>query len=319
MDEDSLAYISNPLNSFALIKRLSYDVTKTVNRIVDTAKQFEKQVELVRLPQIDFEGAVEGLIRLQTMYSLNSEDLAKGIIQDKKYRQDLSADDLFALGSELMKSKRMTSSLSYVNLALGSELMKSKRMTSSLSYLNLALERNQNTKEMSDVTILERILRNQNETGMVKEMVDTIDKILKLHPTRFDLEEIKIDLELSSVFKDKSLKSETVYYDDLPKGYYSAARELKLLMEACDGKLKKSDEELSKLYCRFASTNAFTRLAPFKVEVANINPYIGIYYDVISDNEIKKFVSFSLPALSRATVFNADATISVRKNLIFMS
>ena len=298
MDEDSLAYISNPLNSFALIKRLSYDVTKTVNRIVDTAKQFEKQVELVRLPQIDFEGAVEGLIRLQTMYSLNSEDLAKGIIQDKKYRQDLSADDLFALGSELMKSKRMTSSL---------------------SYLNLALERNQNTKEMSDVTILERILRNQNETGMVKEMVDTIDKILKLHPTRFDLEEIKIDLELSSVFKDKSLKSDTAYYDDLPKGYYSAARELKLLMEACDGKLKKSDEELSKLYCRFASTNAFTSLAPFKVEVANINPYIGIYYDVISDNEIKKFVSFSLPALSRATVFNADATISVRKNLIFMS
>jgi prolyl 4-hydroxylase len=290
MAEDTFTYISNPLNAFLLIKRLSLDVIHKIQQINEIAEKFDESTKSIRLPQSDFEGAVEGLTRLQIMYNLNSEDLAKGIIEDKKYRDDLTANELFSLGSELMISQRNSLSL---------------------SYLKLALDKNQKQQEMSDVTILESILENQNKSNDKKAMIKTLEKLLEILPERRDLEDKRLKLELEQLFAEEDVDVETVDPAELKTGSYTHLKELKILIEACGGKQKRSAEETSKLHCRLISKSNFSKLTPFKVEEVYLNPYIAIYYDVISENEIEAFKSLSKINLARATVMNLDASAKV--------
>lgn len=285
MQEDSFAYILNPLNALLLIKRLSLDLIQTVDQINGIAEQHAAHTNLIRLPRVDFEGAVEGLARLQIMYGLKTEDLAKGIIEDKKYRDDLTSKDLFSIGVELMNSRSFLLSL---------------------SYLNLALDVNSETNSMSEITILEGIYRNHNQTGNIEEAVKTVEKILKLAPDREDLQLEVMKLELASLFNEDPERTEPVAK---PRNI----KESLIQIDACSGKFKRSDADISKLRCRFVSKTAFSKICPFKVEEVNLNPYIAIFHEVISEGEIQAFKSMSKPNLFRAMVLNKDSTNRVRK------
>ena len=293
MQKDPNGYVSNPLNAVLLIKTLSFDITQTKNRILGVAEEFRRETEKITLPHSDFEGAVDGLVRLQTVYDLKAEDLAKGIIQGKKYRNELTSNDLFAIGEELMKS----------NLT-----------SAALSYLNLASEKNLESFDMPQLEILDRIYHNNILAGNSKAVVETIDKILELSPTRTDLEDKRIYFELKATMDGDFKKEEII--EDKKDGKLTAFKEFKLSNKACRNELKKSDSELSKLYCRYVWKTDFSKIAPFKVEELNLDPYITLYYDVISDNEIKVFKSLSKPSLNRAQVLNLDSTSRVSKILL---
>lgn len=286
MEQDSFAYILNPLNAYLLIKRLTFDVSQTVSRITRITDFFTDNLKAFRLPYSDFEGAVEGLIRLQTIYSLEAEDLAQGIIDGKKYRENLTANDLYALGDELMNTGRNTMAL---------------------SYLNLALDRNQVEHEMSDVEILEKIHQNHNKTGNLQGILDTIKKILVVDPSRTDLEEKSFDLELDLILSKPPVASVFESPDD------AELNDLQLYMNACSGKLKQSDADIAELRCRLVSNSAYSKLCPFKVEEAYLNPYIAIFHDVMSEEEIRVFKSIAKPNLMRAGVMNKDASTKVKK------
>lgn len=291
MKKDPQIYVSNPLNAFLLIKRLSFDVIQKINDVVEISNAFNEKTKNIQLSIHEFDGAVDGLIRLQIMYELKPEDLAKGIIEDQKYRDDLTANELFALGSVLIK-------LQQISLAL--------------SYLNLALDKNKQQQEMSDVMILENILDIHNKNGDKKLVIETLNKILKIAPNRVDLQKIRDDMELNEIFEEKDLpKAKSVMPSVEKNGSYSAFKELKILIEACGGRQKKNISETSKFRCRYVSKTSFSKIAPFKVEEVNLEPYIAIYHEVISDDEIKIFKEFSKASLNRATVLNLDNTHKV--------
>ncbi|KAM7359476.1 prolyl 4-hydroxylase subunit alpha-1-like [Cochliomyia hominivorax] len=55
----------------------------------------------------------------------------------------------------------------------------------------------------------------------------------------------------------------------------------------CADILKKSPSEERNLYCRYLNENhPFLHLAPLKQEIMNFDPFLAIFHDVISDNEI---------------------------------
>lgn len=293
MEEDSFEYILNPLNAYLLIKRLTYDITQTVFRVTGITELFTHNLKTIQLPQSDFEGAVEGLIRLQTIYNLQAEDLASGVIDGKKYRDNLTAGELFALGDELMNTERNSVAL---------------------SYLNLALDRNRESRDMSDVVILEKIYQNHNKTGNLQGVLQTIQKILEIDPTRVDLNEKSIDLELELLFEKQTNPIDESGYEESPE-----LRDLWRYMEACGGFLRQSDAKIAKLRCRFVSNSDYSKLCPFKVEEANLNPYIAIFHDVMSDDEIQVFKSIAKPNLIRAGTMLKNATTKVRKLLKFLN
>jgi len=60
----------------------------------------------------------------------------------------------------------------------------------------------------------------------------------------------------------------------------------------------------SQLHCLYNNTNSpFLRLAPLKMELVGLDPYMVIYHDVISPSEILELQSQAAPVLKRATVF----------------
>ena len=95
-------YLSNPLNSFSLIKRLSIDIEKLKGnfKFVD---DFFQQTDEIKLPTSELNGAIEGLYRLQTVYDLKSEDFVRGFIDGKQYGNGLSAYDLLVAAQGLME------------------------------------------------------------------------------------------------------------------------------------------------------------------------------------------------------------------------
>lgn len=88
-----------------------------------------------------------------------------------------------------------------------------------------------------------------------------------------------------------------------------------ILSKACRGKLTKSNEELSKLRCRFESRTPFTKIAPFKIEEANLEPYIAVFHDVLSDSEINVLMSM-LKDLSRAEIITLNSTSAVSRRRV---
>ena len=81
-----------------------------------------------------------------------------------------------------------------------------------------------------------------------------------------------------------------------------------IVSKACQQKLMKSAAEMSQLNCRYISKNFFTKIAPFKIIEANLDPYIVIYVDIISDKEIEQLKNISRENLHRAAVLSTDST-----------
>lgn len=64
----------------------------------------------------------------------------------------------------------------------------------------------------------------------------------------------------------------------------------------CRGDLKQSIQVQSQLKCRYENSRTpFLKIAPFKVEEANLEPYILIYHEVLHDHEINIIKSLAKP------------------------
>lgn len=293
MTANPVEYVSNPLNALLLIKRLSVDIRERQQDVSELGKNYAEQLKSIELPHEDFEGAVDGLLRLQLFYELRSQDLALGIIEDKKYREELSAGEL---------------------LTIGNEMARTSNFIMSLSYLDLALNKNRETREMSDIKILESMFNVYNVSGDIDAAIGVADKILELDPAS-DYYVKQIALEMEQLFKDDDIEEFASLGEDDPfakNGQYSAVKELKLFADACSGRLRQSEKDLARLYCKYLSKpNHITAIAPFKVEIVNHFPYIAIYHDIISEAEADLFIELSNPTLKRASTLSVNATNEV--------
>lgn len=297
MQKDPLKYITNPLNALLLIKLFSRDITQTRGRVLDIYNEFKRKTEKLRISNEDFEGAVEGLMRLQKMYDLNPADLSRGIIEDEKLRDDLSASDLYSIAEELALSKDY-------NMAL--------------SYLSLAMLANEKTKDMSAIDILETVQECHNKTGNSEKVIETIDKILEIDPERNDLLDLRLTLELSELFKEEKEKPQQGRPPvSIKDGAYTAEKEFALVSKLCRGKSNRKPAELSKLFCRYVSRSFFSKIAPFKLEEINLKPYIALMYDVMSNKEIEVLKRNAKKHLSRAQVLQRDSTSKVSRDRPF--
>lgn len=96
--------------------------------------------------------------------------------------------------------------------------------------------------------------------------------------------------------------------DPLAGSHRTREKDLKLFAQSCQGLRTQSIAEVSKLFCRFHSTNFFSKIAPFKLEVVNELPFVGIIHDIISDGEIDTFKNTAREHLHRAQVMDENAT-----------
>lgn len=87
----------------------------------------------------------------------------------------------------------------------------------------------------------------------------------------------------------------------LSSGWQFITPEAKAYERGCRGQYPQN----YKLHCVYNNTNsAFLRLAPLKMELISLDPYLVLYHDVITPSEISELQRLAVPGLKRATVYN---------------
>lgn len=81
-------------------------------------------------------------------------------------------------------------------------------------------------------------------------------------------------------------------------GAYTS-HERQMYEKLCRGEIGPDADVLAQLKCRYVANRPFLKIAPLKLEEANLSPYIVVYHDVMYDNEIELIKQMAKPRVSK--------------------
>lgn len=286
----------NPLNGFKLIKRSSVDLNFFDHFLPGLKRQFENELEFPT--KDDLIGAIHGLIRLQKVYQLKTADLVNGIINGVDTGAKLSLHDVFTLGFEMSKiGGENYLALEYLKLA------------ESMNYEDSGLEPIKLSEVMFNIYVSNFDLAN------AQKILNELDKgghdrLIKRNHANYNrlrsLPSEYLDVPIINPFNETFI----------PTGIYEEKKETIVFQQICRGAIKKTPKEQSKLKCRYQSTNAFTIIAPFKVEIANIDPELMVFYDVLSEEETEKIELKLFDTITKTADIYSDSGVKQTDNRI---
>lgn len=280
-------YITNPLNAYLLIKRLTSDIELIQDRHPKESMDFIRNISGFLPGAEDLDGAVEGLLRLQTIYKLKSEDFASGIIDGVKTRKRLTAHDLFVIGEKSIHLEN------YKHFAR--------------EYLLLALDQMRESLD-SDVDhdqLLDLLTTSHYQTAHHPSALENLPNHNTSHPNISNCVNQKNHSQCEMLSKTNPTSE---IYERNQR--FSQRKENILYSQVCRGGLTKSSKELAQLRCHYSSINSYSLIGPFKIEEANLDPYITLIIDVVLDSEIEFLKNSSARKLTRAKVYAQNSSIS---------
>lgn len=289
VQDDITGYITNPLNAFLLIKRYTSDLRLIQRCFPEDSDPFMDFIDIIVKFEPDHEdlvGAVSGLLRLQQTYKLQTADFGNGIIDGKKTRSGLSAHDLFIIGEE-------------ANSFDGKQLFAQE-------YLALAYEKVRQGLDVDNEVDVNRLLtmlyESYSKSGDLESSLKLIDDLIERSADKKNLKEMKekISQNLKKVGKSKNILQDPFSETFTKDGMISQEKDEILFNQICRGDVSRSPREVADLKCRYDSKTNYAMLGPFKVEEVNLDPYIVLYLDVLSDSDIEKLKENSKTRLERA-------------------
>ncbi|KAE9555682.1 hypothetical protein FO519_001153 [Halicephalobus sp. NKZ332] len=290
---DDLKVVTNPVNAYLLIKRLTSD-WKYITHLMkaNSAEFFIKNITQGRLENSvkypddeDLEGAAVALLRLQDTYKLSTKELSKGIVDGEAVGKPLSAQDCFEVGKAAYNQKDYYHTLQWMTEAMEQlkiEKPPTKKESDILEYLAYAMYKQGNVRHALKLT--KRLAELEPYHSRAASNVEWYEEMLD--------EESKKDLEnLPPVRNERDLK-----YDITEREVYE---------KLCRGEFTPNITMDSQVYCYYKQDRPFLKLAPIKVEIIRFDPLAVIFHQVISDYEISVVKELATPRLKRATVQNA--------------
>ncbi|XP_045468904.1 prolyl 4-hydroxylase subunit alpha-2-like [Harmonia axyridis] len=292
--ENVESYVSNPINAYVLVKKLTTDWQQVESLITtDVTTDYMANItfikENMKFPTYeDLNGAAVALTRLQDTYNLETSSLARGELNGVKYSAELSAADCFELGRQSYNNGDYYHTLLWMREA------------------DLRLNRESNdTVDRSD--ILEYLAFSTYKQGNIPLALDLTNKLLEIipgHPRALG-NRVYYEDELQKFNQLKRKGEEGEQQDQSDEDYHDVHRETYEAL--CRGEISPPIEITSQLKCVYVNHgNPFLFLAPFKVEEAYFNPNIYIFHDVMSDDEIETVKRLATPRFRRATVQNSQ-------------
>ncbi|GFY17859.1 prolyl 4-hydroxylase subunit alpha-1 [Trichonephila clavipes] len=293
--QDEETFLSNPVNAYLLVKRLTSDWAIT-NRLIEGAQSKAlieniTQQSFIFPDQEDLRGAASALLRLQDTYLLDTTQLARGEIDGiKRVFSELSAGDCFMLGHEALQLNDHFYTVRWMQEALD------------------RLEREE-VKTSNKQSILDYLAYSSFVLGDIEDAVKYTQHLLNIAPNHARAQENLIYYQNLLNNGDHSKGDEGSPSDDMPKPLKVIKREqiptFTNYERLCRGEHIKTPFEQSQLNCRYTtSNNSYLVLQPVKVEQLSLDPEIVIFHDIISDKDMELFKDLAVPWLARATVQN---------------
>ncbi|CAL1301538.1 unnamed protein product [Larinioides sclopetarius] len=274
-------FVSNPINAFVLIKKLTVDWDDAKD-IISCPPTKEISAGNVIFPdQDDLSGAAKALLRVQQTYSLDTESLSEGRILGAANGLPLSADDCFELGRQAFQAGFYDSAISW-----------------------LELSRQKQFEDGSDIRNSSEILTYLTMSEYQKEKSEFMHLASSLLQLGF-MSVTKPDSPLGG-FMERAV-SKNIFV-----GHTSILDEA-TYRRLCQSSMHAlSASYSSNLKCHLLSPHPYLLLQPVKEEQLWAEPKISLFYDVISDREINIMKSLALPALKRAEVAEYNAGLGHR-------
>ncbi|XP_055612351.1 uncharacterized protein LOC129758762 [Uranotaenia lowii] len=301
--KDVSAYLSNPVNAFLLTKRLTTDWRDLESTMsYDVGAEFLENItnyrDVLKFPSDeDLNGAAVALMRLQDTYNLDTASVARGELNGVQYSTEMSAGDCFELGRQTYLNGDYYHTVLWMREAMD----------------RLSQEVNRTTTKAD---VLEYLAFSTFKQGNVHTALIMTNELLELVPNheRAVGNKAYYEKELEKEARQKALRgddgSEDVPVDSSTQihpnkhGIHDSS-ERRLYEQLCRGEANRSVSDLSKLTCRYVTNKSwFLKIAPLKLEEANLQPYIVIYHEVMSDAEIEVIKRLAKPRFRRATVQN---------------
>ncbi|XP_017489729.1 PREDICTED: prolyl 4-hydroxylase subunit alpha-1-like, partial [Rhagoletis zephyria] len=317
--KDVQSYLSNPVNAYLLVKRLTTD-WKLVEYLTFNADrrdliEFLQQNETFPSSD-DLTGAAEALLRLQDTYKLDTSLLADGVIPIRDVRgmkpadylkpgftsMSLTANDCFELGRQAYSNE------DYHHTKLW--------MREALSRLENE-ESDSSTQDKMRINILEHLAFSTYKLGYVSDAYTYTMQLLELDPDHerargniqyFD-KELNIKNQIRRVRKGDDGDDAVSVENSIAESSWPIEETERQTYEAlCRGESRLSERTRSQLVCFHLDTSKsidpYLRLTNIKVEEAYKQPQIVIFHDFMSDAEAEVIKALAAPKLKRATVQN---------------
>ena len=298
-------FVGNPLNSFLLIKRLTSD-WKTLQNMLDGAageKLFANLTEQrdshgLKWPSDeDLNGAAVGLMRLQDTYRLDTDSLARGILNGHHYGPVLSAHDCFELGRQAYNNGDYVHTNIWMDQAMRlfhEEKEKSISQSDILEYLAFSAYMSGNIRRALKLTNQMLFMEPDHPRGWGNKQYyeETLAKkgasYLKRGEDGLGDADESVNILKERRKREEELGEERVSYEQL-----------------CRGEEFVTVEERSKMMCRYNfGKHSFLKIGPLKEEEVFLNPRIVLFHDFLTESEMDTIRDMATPRFKRATVQN---------------
>ena len=298
---DPVNYVSNPINSLYLIKRLSLDLDRSEVKSVLASNQTQTLREnlsnlTASFPsKTDWLGASNGIFLLQEHNNLNITALSSGLIESggKKIssQHDLGPEELLQIGVSAINEGYLDTGVEWIKLA------KDKVLASEDVFMTPDLELIDSTEKDS-----KRIHDHlQDHKGVVSPLH-------RCNPLPFDSKlrkkkKYKAAKALKSTERAKKEKHIIPLYtattESISGDHDSSLRDN--FEDICKGIEHRTAAMESGHKCHHLHHfNPYSMLGPFKLEEASKKPYITVIHELMYDSEIKHFKAFAKPILERS-------------------
>ncbi|XP_017101177.2 prolyl 4-hydroxylase subunit alpha-2 isoform X2 [Drosophila bipectinata] len=291
------AYFDSPVNKYLLNKRLTVD-WQLVENLMETqsGKKSLARLQKARAHKLmpkksELEGAIDGLLRLQTVYRLEAKDIAKGVLDGVDYSTQLNSEHCVDIARLALRDK-------HTRLAHFWSLE--------------ALHRLASDKESEELKpqILALLVETKAAFGDYRGLNETYQELLKIQPASADYAK-NYERFLESIGGEQSL-NETRAVEEHPPipGKGDIVSDFDGYMLTCSGHWRPTPREERDLRCGYMSeTHPFLWIAPLKAEELSRDPLLILYHDVIYQSEIDTIRKLTTNKLKRATVTSEKESI----------
>ncbi|XP_059177300.1 prolyl 4-hydroxylase subunit alpha-2-like isoform X2 [Physella acuta] len=308
--EDVDKYLGNPVNAFLLIKKFTLDWDRNVTPVLsnNTLDSLMEEIEQVKsdLPTFeDLKGAASALMRLQDTYHLDTSAVAHGELGGVA-SPILSAEECFELGRLSYNEGDFYHTMLWMSQAL--DHVSFEQADGKLRIESQETEGLAGDLESARVEVLDYLAFSYFKLGDISQALVLTNELLAIDPGHERAANNKKYFE--AMLQDETRNKRSV--DKNKPGYHIIRDEYRnseefLTYEAlCRGENVVPIQNADRLTCQYRTNNhPLLLLQPAKEETVHLDPWVVIYHDVLSDEEIRTIKHLATPRLNRATVQNS--------------
>jgi len=163
--------------------------------------------------------------------------------------------------------------------------------------------------EVKAFGLLFNLMQSYNKSRLYTKAIATLDRMTLRFGSGTDLVEMRNNLKELETSNGNAIQLNPFVVEFVKTNRYSVEKEAMIVAKGCREGFVKPPAEVAKLRCRYVSNSLFSKIAPFKIEEANLEPYLAIYYDVMSDKESEYFINITMPNVQRAKIVPTAASV----------